>query len=255
MGAATVTSVKPMADLSGSLDLLAEMCKQRRQLKQAETRLTNQIKAIERRMGDHIAHDDHNHFVPSAAMPLVDARAFIREDIKPREKEIAALVKTLPVWEWAEPIPGLGEISLGAILGETGDLSNYATVSRVWKRMGLAVVDGKRQRRVKGSEEALEHGYSPWRRSVAWVAGDCMIRAGKAKDSDYYVWYAAEKERLREKPWCGKCNPEGVTAPRDHCTDGHIHNAAKRHMEKEFLKDLWVWWTETHGINEEAYEF
>ena len=44
------------------------------------------------------------------------------------KKEMARLAKELPVWEaFGAGVRGFGEVSLAVIVGEAGDLSNYAT--------------------------------------------------------------------------------------------------------------------------------
>lgn len=80
---------------------------------------------------------------------------------------------------------------LAVIIGEAGDLSNYATKERLWKRMGLAPHQkgdknhaGSTWRMLGGltAKEWEEVGYSPRRRSVAWTAGDVVLRAQLRKD-------------------------------------------------------------------------
>src|SRR5262245_26507086 len=56
-------------------------------------------------------------------------------------RDMEKLAATLPIWQsFGEPIRGFGLGSLAVIVAEAGDLSNYANHSKLWKRMGLAVI-------------------------------------------------------------------------------------------------------------------
>lgn len=133
------------------------------------------------------------------------------------------LAKQLPVWPWWKSVNGLGALGLAQIVGESGDLSNYANPGKLWKRLGLAVIDGKSQRRVSGAA-ALEHGYSPRRRSVMYCIGDSAIK----KQSPYRDLYLERKEYEKAKV------PD--------LTPMHHHRRAQRYMEKRILKHLWQRW-------------
>ena len=164
----------------------------------------------------------------------------VRLEFEKRLEEMAAM---LPVAAWSAGIKGLGLLMLAQIIGEAGDPSKY-TVSALWKRMGLAVIDGGRQRKVTGLA-ALEHGYAPARRAVMWNAGDGLIKAG---DPYYREVYLARKEYEATTALTAglmvmsatmaeaKKHPEKVR------TIGHIHNRAKRFMEKRLLRELWRAW-------------
>src|SRR5262249_44139760 len=105
------------------------------------------------------------------------------------DKQMEKLAKTLPVAAWAK-FPerrGFGLLSLATIIGETGDLNNYPNPAKVWRRMGCApfTSDGKtlmgatwksgREGKLS-SDEWEEYGYSPRRRSVMFVIGECLVK-------------------------------------------------------------------------------
>ncbi|MDF3606524.1 hypothetical protein PE067_10470 [Paracoccus sp. DMF-8] len=92
-------------------------------------------------------------------------------------KRIEKLAKQLPIAPWVASVRGLGWGSVAAIVGEAGDLSQYPSVAGVWKRLGLAVFDGSRQRKCADAELALMHGYNPERRSVVWNMADSLAQA------------------------------------------------------------------------------
>lgn len=94
------------------------------------------------------------------------------------EKQLTRLVRALPIWSaWAQPINGLGELSIASIIGHAGDLSHYPSKSHLWKRFGVAVIEGERQRKCTDPEKAEQHGYSPQRRSALYVIGESLFRA------------------------------------------------------------------------------
>ena len=219
---------------------IQELWRRRQTLHRAEKSLTLQAKAICRRYVGGDKDEADKLFATVTGQLCSDAHEFAavtvaifdlmmpREIVKGRrlaiEKELAELAKTLPVYPWWEAIRGVGAMSLATLTGECGDIGSYKSASAVWKRMGLAVVNGERQRRVTGPD-ALLHGYSPQRRSVAWNIGVAIMRSQKAGQPlrDYYD---SEKAKQLAK---------GLTK-------GHAHNRACRHMTKRLLAELYGAW-------------
>lgn len=241
-------------------------------LHKAEKSLTLQIKAKCRRMveGDKseaetlyksmLNGQQHPHAVTMSLVtqPFTEARSIIEANRSAREKELAKLAKELPVWPWVEQVKGFGALTFAGVIGEAGDLSMYANPAKLWKRMGLAVINGGRQRCVKGAE-AMQHSYSPQRRSLVWNIGECLIK----QQGDYRALYLARMAREVEKCWeeglqhatiiaatvkswesRGLPTPVkvGKIDPAQHRSCGHIHNRAKRYVEKRLLRDLWRAW-------------
>jgi hypothetical protein len=98
----------------------------------------------------------------------------LRESV---EKQMEVRAKQLPVWSWAKDVKGLGARGLAVIIGETRDINRYDSVAKLWKRCGLAVIDGKRQGRRTDPDEAIEHGYAPKRRAEIYAfLQDTMLR-------------------------------------------------------------------------------
>ncbi len=166
-----------------------------------------------------------------------EVRKTIKAHRMVQERAMIALAKELPIYPYAESVHGFGALSLAQIVAEAGDLANYATHQRLWKRMGLAVVEGERQRKTTNKELAETMGYDPERRSIMFNIGDCLVRA---KNPDYYPWYLAEKERLAE------AHPDWTLLHRD--------RAAKRHMTKRFLRDLWREWNQPMNEHHHSLE-
>lgn len=164
----------------------------------------------------------------SEMQPAIEATATSRKRL---EKQLEALAESLPVWNgWAKGVRGLGALLVAKVVAECGDLSMYANPAKVWKRMGLAVMGGRRQGNPddKSAESWASHGYCPRRRSVAWFLGECQIRNG---DPHYRAMFdrvkAAEKVKLGVEP----------DAP-----SAHANNRARRYVSKAILRDLWAEW-------------
>jgi len=197
------------------------------------------------------------------ATPLLNARGVIRAEREAVEKMLCKLARKLPVYPWVKSVYGASEFALAKIVGECGDVGSYKSVAAVWKRMGLAVIDGGRQRRASG-DAALEHGYSPDRRSVMWNIGGGLIggmgkgpRPGVGEDistrDDLSPYQKLFIERLRYE---AECDPEAhrkepvlntKTGELRESFSAHAANRAKRYVEKRFLRDLYSAWRQTSG--------
>lgn len=259
------------ADLAPLCDTLVELHRQRQDLHRAEKSLTLQIKAKCRRLcaGDKVEAEkvyksmlngcEHEHAMHAIATctPFISARGLLETQRKATEKQMEKTAKQLPVYPWVESVRGFGALGFAQIVGESGDLSNYSTVSKLWKRLGLAVIGGGRQRRVAGID-ALLHGYSPSRRSVVWNVGDSLFRANGPYSDVCRVRKDYEREKAAERGLtvvpAAKIPAKNKEA---YMSDGHVHNRAKRYMEKRLIRDLWRAWRdygsggqciiETHG--------
>lgn len=180
-------------------------------------------------------------------------------------KAMDGLAQRLPVWRgFAEHIRGFGPRSLAVIVGETGDLSDYASHSKLWKRMGLAVIDGARQGSVpKGlPREAraaawIARGYSPSRRAKMFVIGDVLVKQNRG---DYRAIYDARKayERAMAEA-AGLTVAPAAKIPKkraaEFVSDGTVHLRAQRYMEKRLLRDLWrAWRRADYGVPKRAVD-
>lgn len=227
-----------IADLANLIAELREQWRRRQSWHRAEKALTLQAKALCRRLAEGgckkeadviyraaLGKGQHSmaEVALAAMMPLTEARDGIAKHRAAVEKRLVKLAAELPVAPFVEATRGVGPLSLAAIVGEAGDLSNYANPGKLWKRMGLAVMPDGRQRRTSGVA-ALEHGYSPARRSVMWDLGACIVKAGGPLKAVYDSRKLYELER-----------PETLSR-------AHAHNKAQRYTEKRFLKLLWSEW-------------
>lgn len=270
-------SVTPSPDLAPTIEKIRQLHRQRKTMHVAEKSLTLQIRSLCKMYSSRESLDankkeadqlydaaiknkgDHPLalFIRGQAIPFLAARDSLFEARKGLEGQLEKLAKTLPVAAWVAETRGFGVGNLAAVIGEAGDLANYANPAKLWKRMGLAVINGGRQRKVTGAE-ALIHGYSPPRRSVFWNVGQCVLKAQSVRvDKEtgeilrvagpYRVLY--DERKATELPKCEAIAADPVQAKR-YTPDGkkkyaplaHANNRATRYMEKRLLRDLWRAW-------------
>jgi len=170
--------------------------------------------------------------------PLMTAFKAVQNGRLEVEAQVLRDATSLPIWPRAEATPGIGALGLACLIGETGDLRKYSSHSKLWKRLGLAVIAGERQRRLRGPA-ALAHGYSAVRRGVVWNMGFNMLRIQSARSATakraagrpagpFRLGYDARKAYELAK---------GLPL-------GHAHNRAKRYMEKKLVRNIWRAWRE-----------
>lgn len=174
--------------------------------------------------------------------PYVAAMEPLDAAISEQEKLLTKLGKQLPVIEWAGDVAGLSPRFLAMIVGECGvGPGEYRTVSALWKRMGLAVIGGERQRRVTG-DAAIEHGYVARRRSLMWNIGESIIKqqVRKGDDETRHAIGPYGQVYLDRKVYEATKTDKPIIA----------HNRAKRYMEKRLLRELWRAWRRACSISE-----
>jgi hypothetical protein len=150
------------------------------------------------------------------------------------EKQIEKLAKELPAQDFAKNVPGFSLKALGVIAAEAGDLSRYPKKGHLWKRLGLAVIDGKRQGSVPQglspearSEAWKKRGYNPSRRSEIFTfIDDTGVFRAQGPDSKYRQYYEKKKAEYLERGWGKK----------------HADDSARRVMAKKVIEHLWQAW-------------
>jgi hypothetical protein len=156
------------------------------------------------------------------------------------ESRMKKLARQLPAYSWAEPIKGFGDLALAIVVGEAGDLSNYETKERLWKRLGLAVIDGIRQQRRTNVDEAAAHGYSPKRRAEIYSAVSESLLKWQRSAADPETGEPGKAKGYYGEIYGKRRDHTAVTHP--DWTKKHSHNDAMRIMTKELLADLWREW-------------
>ncbi|MDQ5977521.1 MAG: hypothetical protein QG602_493, partial [Verrucomicrobiota bacterium] len=278
----------PLPDQDPNLAAIVEKWRFRQDMLRARQRLELQAQAVCRRSveGDKVkaaklwADVKRNPVHPLRGWlgPMLVAMGPLDAAKLEAEKELAKRARNLPVYAWAKGVSGLGDVSLAAIVGECAAApGGYKSVSALWKRMGLAVIHGGRQRKVAGAD-ALDHGYDAERRSLMWNIGGCLIKAqvrnekgedGKKIDgSDFAIGelgqvYLDRKRFMQAKNEAGEyaaraadlvaaAKKNGGTPNKDNLEGRlspiHIHNDSKRYMEKRLLRQLWQEWRRASGV-------
>lgn len=249
-----------IAALGAAIDEIREQWRRRQMWHRAEKSLTLQAKSMCRRLlaGDKkeaevlykSALNGRDHALAETALlamaPLLAGRDGIEKARLAVEKRLETLVKEIianlaAVGTYVKVTRGFGLLSLAGVIGEAGDLGSYGNPAKLWKRMGLAVIHGERQRKKEG-EAGIEHGYNPARRSLMWTVGDCIIRAGgrlKELYDQHKVLELEKTQAIAADPELRKryARPGDKYAPL-----AHAHNRAKRYIEKRLLRDLWRAW-------------
>jgi hypothetical protein len=157
--------------------------------------------------------------------PFLLSIEIFRPQRKMIEKQLRVIARSLPIWPWVSAVHGFGDLNFAGIVGEADDIGRYANVAKFWKWMGLAVIDGRAQRKVAGDAAAI-HKYNPARRSVTYLLGEALIKAGgKCRYRSVY-----DERRAHT----------AVTHP--DWTKGHSHADGMRVMTKRVIADLWGEW-------------
>lgn len=169
-----------------------------------------------------------------------------------RELEKAAAKH--PMADWIKDQRGIGLGGFARLLAVSGTLDRFPTVSKLWKYLGLAVIDGKAQKMPKG--EIASHtncaggthlrtctddctrdhhpnckidgfgtSYSPQGKVVCRQIAEAIVKSGSGTYRDLYdvkkLYY-----QLNRPDWTPK----------------HRHDAAMRYAVKSLVRDMWVEW-------------
>lgn len=195
-------------------------------LRTAYQRIDLQTKAIKRFAGEGVK-------VEAWLLPYHAAMDPLAEAIKEQERALAKLAKGLPVHQWAQGVAGLSDRFLALLVGDAGrPISDYRNPSCLWKRMGMAVIQGERQRRITG-DAALIHGYVPRRRALMWNIGESILKQQLRKTDD--------GERYAVGPY-GQVYIDRRAYETEKNGEKYSHARAKRYMEKRLLRELWKAW-------------
>ena len=197
-------------------------------------------------------HDLHDYVAPylHAGRPLDEQRAVY-------ERQLVKAAKRLPVYPWVKSVRGFGDISFATIVGECGDIGTYKSVSAVWKRLGLAVIDGNRQGNPGKSASAddwIAHGYNRQRRSVSWNMRANIIGAqgmwrplfGESVRTNHDLTLYQQVFAERARMYAGRLDvPVAESAKGKESYSEHVVRRAARYAEKLLIKHLYLEWRRT----------
>ena len=182
----------------------------------------------------------------SLVIPTIKAREPVNSERQAQEKAMEKIAMELPVYSWVQSVPGFGALGLATIISLTGDLNNYATVGKVWKRLMLAPYDGlagstwKRESwrpRSLTNDEWKANPFSGERYALVAMIADSLHKhqiQGKEKSGTifgkplgpYGAVYVKRREATANRGW----------------TLMHAHRDALRIMVKTLVRDLWIEW-------------
>lgn len=217
----------------------------------------------------------------------VDDYAILHEDamsLKEQEHRldlaIGRRVRRMPIWnEYLANVRGVAETTAAQIVTMI-DIERATTVSKIWQYAGLNPGEVRGKKRIaadkyKGSEDAITQRFTmpdgteqivyvtdtmvrgdrctegfvaPYnaelRKVLCGIVADCMIKANSSYRLEFYDPYKLRKRNSQAEVRTGK----DTHKPWSETSDGHRHNAAKRYMIKNFLKDLYATWRALEGL-------
>lgn len=267
--------------VAGTIGYSTEMSEEDRRKKFEEAdALIKKISTQEENVDNYVFYD-----VVKTTLIGIDAFEGVEEQIA---KVMITKAKLLPVAAWIdeENQLGFGLLSLAVVVGETGNLCNYSTPAKVWKRMGLMPVahDGEVKapstwrygKEGKLPSEVWEKvGYSPRRRSVMYVIGENLIKQnmmkkdanGRREPWEYRKKYIEAKVTAKDNhpdwDWkdCTKCKGTGEDdssaekllcqacgGSGNKCMRAHKHGMLV--ASKRLLRNLWCKWNGKPQINQ-----
>jgi hypothetical protein len=127
-----------------------------------------------------------------------------------------------PLGAWIKDQRGIGLAGFARLIGITGPLDRFATVSKLWAYVGMHTVDGVAPRKRKGERA----NWSPAGRVLCHQIGESIVKMGRG--GEYREAYDTKKAAYVES--------------RPEWTPAHRHAAAVRYSVKRLLRRMWVAW-------------
>lgn len=220
----------------------------RKLTKKAQSRVDAAIKSAMAEIKDGLPVSD----IASTIFAYSQSEALFEQQCEAYRKQLVKMAKRLPVYEWVKGVHGFGDVSFATIVGECGDIGTYKSVSAVWKRLGLAVINGRRQGNPgegATAQDWIDHGYNRARRSVSYVAREHVIGGmGKWRplfgselaDANYYQRVYAERARYEADKLGLPVTLNEDTGKESY--KAHVAMRAHRYVEKRLLKHLYIEW-------------
>lgn len=184
------------------------------------------------------------------------------------EKLMIPLAEQLPVASWVG-LPeqrGFAIQSLATVVGEAGNLSGYDNPGKLWKRFGCApfsagdktLMGGTWKSGCEGKLTAAEweeFGYSPRRRSIAYLIGENLMKGNGEKKKETKEEKAARKKAKEPSVWLWKGpyrlryeeSRAKVAAAHPDYPKLRCHRHGMLLAAKLLLKNLWIEWKRPSG--------
>ncbi len=157
-----------------------------------------------------------------------------REIERRAEKDIREQMRAHPIANWIANVKGLAEVSAAQIVSHI-DIEKCGTISALWRYAGYGVVDGQRERPVKGQRLP----YNRTLKTAVYRAIALQIRLGGP--------YARVYRDAKHTYLTTRGPDSGVSADR-RWTLAHCELAARRKAAKVFLSHMWQVWRAAVGL-------
>lgn len=188
-----------------------------RQIQKARIQFSNRLSAIDRATDDAAGSGQR-----ATVERWLDVFTTLESQL---DKDIKTAVKDMPVFQEMNSVKGIGPLISAKIISMV-EIDRADTVSALWRYAGYGVVNGEREKPVKG--EKLH--YNKRLKTTLYLAGSSFLKCG----SPYRQIYDSSKAQYE--------------ATKPDWTKAHIHSAAMRRMIKMFLSHLWQRWRELEGL-------
>lgn len=175
-------------------------------------------------MGNRVAAMERDGVPPAFRVLVVAAAAELVRKERSLDYQLERLARRHPMASFIQQAPGIGLPGFARLLGITGSLDRFATVSKLWAYLGMHVVDGGAPRRHRGETA----NWSSQGRMLCHQLGESIVKVGRGPYREAYVRKKAE-----------------YAADRPDWTQAHRHKAAMRYAVKLLLKELWLEWRRT----------
>jgi len=162
--------------------------------------------------------------------PIPSFWSELRKDLYATEKRLVPLAKQYleehPAWPWLQKVKGIGPVLAMQLLGLIGDVGRFPRESKLIRYAGLAAVDGKAERVVKGEKRH----FNPELKKTIYLIGDSFI---KQNNPYRQIYDEAKRYYAANRPdWWKK----------------RVHYAAMRIMGRIFLSHLYLVWRKEAGM-------
>lgn len=178
--------------------------------------------------------------------------------LKAAQSELISLGEAVgPIWGWLTSIHGLGEHTAAKLLAQIDDPAKFATISKLWRFCGYAVMDGEIDKPTKGD---VLH-YNRRLKSELYLMATNFVRHGTLLYAEVYYQEKGRQQGMHPHPICAKCGgiakqrgqswvcPECKASGRSiNFTPAHLHARALRKTIKVFLSHLWIMWRQYEGL-------
>lgn len=193
--------------------------------------------------------------------PAVDALEHLERLERSLNAYLGRQAKRHPLAPWVLSQRGIGLPSFARLLGITGSLDRFATVSKLWAYLGLHTVgwtevDGRHVGgRAPKREKGVRANWSPQGRVLCHQLAESIVKMGAG--GEYRRVYDEKRAEYfaRERTGPSGCPTAAVHKTREGTviacvkagengreTSAHIHAMACRYAVKRLLRRLWQEW-------------